>query len=205
MATRSVVATDNFNRADGALGANWSEAATAYTDNQPVIASNEAKSGGEGSYDNASYWSADSFANNQYSKATISVLPSSGTSLMGVIVRASASDFCFCQYKRDSGSNKSRLYWFNAGAYTAIAFQNTTTFASGDTIELEVEGTTYTMFKNGVSILSGANGSAPATGSAGITLYDLDERLDDWEGGDLIDAVHTPRMGFVNHSNPGIV
>lgn len=188
MATRSVVATDNFNRADGALGANWSEAATAYTDNQPVIASNEAKSGGEGSYDNASFWNANSFANDQYSKATISVLPSSGTSLMGTIVRANATDYCFCQYKRDSSSNKSRIYWFNAGAYTAIALQNTTTFASGDTIEIEVEGTTYTMFKNGVSILSGANGSAPASGSAGITLYDLDERLDDWEGGDMVSA-----------------
>ena len=44
------------------------------------------------------------------------------------------------------------------------------------------------MFKNGVSILSGANGSAPASGSAGITLYDLDERLDDWEGGDMVSA-----------------
>ena len=73
MATRSVVATDNFNRADGALGANWAEAATAYTDNQPVISSNEVMSGGGGSYDNASYWSANSFANAQYSKAKISV------------------------------------------------------------------------------------------------------------------------------------
>lgn len=188
MATRSVVATDNFNRADGALGANWSEAASAYTDNVPVIASNQAKSGGEGSYDNAVFWNANSFANAQYAKAVISTLPSSGTSLMGVTVRSSASDYVLCQYKRDSGSNKNRLYWFNAGAYTAIALQNTTTFASNDTIELEADGSTFTMYKNGTSILSGSNGSAPSTGSAGFTMYDLDERLDDWEGGDMVSA-----------------
>lgn len=188
MATRSVVATDDFNRADGGLGANWSEAATAYTDNQPVIVSNEVKSGGEGSYDNASYWNANSFANDQYAKARISALPASGTSLMGVMVRGNGTDYCFNQYKRDSGSNKSRIYWFNAGAYTAIALQNTTTFATNDTIELEVEGTTYTMYKNGVSILSGSNASAPSSGSAGLTVYDLDERLDDWEGGDMVSA-----------------
>lgn len=150
-----------------------------------LTVTNQAMSGGQGVYDNSVFWNANSFANAQYAKATIATLPSSGTSLMGVIVRADASDYCMCQYKRDSGSNKSRMYWFNGGAYTAIALQNTTTFASGDTIELEADGTTFTMYKNGVSILSGSNGSAPSTGSAGFIMYDLDERIDDWEGGDL--------------------
>ena len=188
MATRSVVATDNFNRADGALGANWAEAASAYVDNVPAILSNQAKAGGEGTYDNAVFYTAGTFANDQYAKITMATLPASGNSYFGALVRGSSTDFVWCQYLRQSGSNKNRLYWFNAGAYTLIAQQNTTTFATNDTIELEVEGTTYTMYKNGVSILSGSNASTPATGKPGFSMYDVDERFDDWEGGDLVSA-----------------
>ena len=188
MATRSVVATDNFNRADGALGANWAEAASSYTDNLPVILSNQVKAGGEGTYENAVFYTGATFANDQYAKIKMATLPASGNSYFGALVRGSATDFVWCQYLRQSGSNKSRMYWFNAGAYTLIAQQNTTTFASGDTIEIEVEGTTYTMFKNGVSILSGSNASTPATGKPGFSMYDVDERFDDWEGGDMVSA-----------------
>ena len=46
----------------------------------------------------------------------------------------------------------------------------------------------------------------PQSGYPGFGFADqANDSIDDWEGGDLIDATYTPRMGFVSHQNPGIV
>lgn len=194
---RSVVATDNFNRANGAIGANWTKS----TVNDGLnIASNAVKSANAGSYDNAMFWNANSFANNQYSQAVITL--GAGVEYEGVIVRANTTDYIIAQC-REGDAPDIVIYWYNGGSYTHIASQSAYDWVTGDVLRVEAEGTTISFYVNDVLEISGSNGSIPASGSAGISMYNTTATFDDWEGGDLVDYV--PRMGFVNHSNPGIV
>lgn len=106
---RSLVASDNFNRANGAVGANWTESTS--NDGMNVV-SNMVTSANAGSFDNAMFWNADSFANNQYAKITMTTI--SSTPYAGVIVRANASDYVAGQC-REGDAPEINLYWYNGG------------------------------------------------------------------------------------------
>lgn len=73
------------------------------------------------------------------------------------------------------------------GAYTNIGNVSSFAWSNGDTIALEVEGTSYSIYINDSLELNASNGSTPPTGSVGMTSYATDTRMDNWEGGDLTD------------------
>jgi len=182
---RTIVATDNFNRANGALGANWSNT----FDTPPQIVSNAVQN--VNAADNTAFWSANSFSNNQYSQITVTQW---GTgSYSGVIIRANASDYVIGQYVNHLGGYG--IFWLNGGAYTQIGSTYVASKSDGDVLVLEAEGTTFRLFINGIERVSGVNASAPASGSAGIIASDdtATAIIDDWEGGNITaPAASTP-------------
>lgn len=178
---RVSVATDNFNRANGAIGANWTESGGG--NDGLNISSNQVASANEGAYDNAMFWNANSFNNNQYSKCTLKTIGSGNYA--GPIVRANASDFVNAQC-REGDAPEVNLYWYNGGAYTNIATQTSFAWAADDVMILDAEGSDFSFFVDDVEIIGGTNSSAPASGACGLSMYTTTTRLDDWEGGNII-------------------
>lgn len=186
------VATDDFNRADNSstgmnLGANW----TASVPNYDLgISSNQAYQTADTS-DNVAFYNA-TLNDDQYAQVTISTATDTYS---GLVVRASATDYVIGQGV--DGSTGLDIYWYNGGAYTQIATTDNFDVVSGDVLTLTAVGTRFTLYKNGVRIISGTNASAPSSGKAGIVIDNNGDRLDNFECGNIIvDAISGTDAGF---------
>ena len=181
-------AQDNFNRADGALGPNWT-ADPNWTG--AAIQGNEVVSGlGNGG---VYYWSANNFAADQYSQIRIA-----GTLDVwnGVVVRGSAapSESYIVAVKSDGAY----LYAFVNNAFYLLA-QDSTGWATGDTLKLSVQtvaGSTahLVVYRNGSPLFTCDDSSHfIAAGQPGIGLFGSSATsLDDWEGGNGVGTADAP-------------
>ena len=179
-----IAATDDFNRADGALGMNWAKPLA--SENNLVIVNNQVEVDVENSH-NYAFWSADSFSQDQYSQARISnVGPWNG-----VIVRAqSAIDQFYLALV--AGTNDYRIYLRKDGLYYLLSRGNTETWAAGDIIGLEAAGLNpvqLTLLRNGNPVLTYTDATENLIGgSPGIGIYSPSGdhlAIDNWEGGNL--------------------
>lgn len=130
----------------------------------------------------AAHWNADSFNNDQYSQGT---KRGTTSNCIGVAVRCHASSAIWYGYYTDGGTQW--LYKNNGATWTQLS-TSTTDVADGDTLRLEVSGTTLTARLNGSTTNAPASqtDSAIASGYAGLCGYDNSTpRIDDWEGGNL--------------------
>jgi len=167
---------DNFNRANGALGSNWSSSggAAAYT-----IVSNAAASSNV-QEEEAVWWNATTFAANHFAEVTITTV--SSNAFIGPAVRVSSGGNYYGFY----GDNASRyLISVVGGTWTQLATLGTG-FANGDVVRLEVEGTTLRAYINSV-LWTSLTDSSLSSGSAGLTSWanNTDGRLDDFTAADL--------------------
>jgi hypothetical protein len=168
-------ATDDFNRADGGPGANW----TLIQGSGMTISGNGVVP--VGSSETGHYWNAGTLSAAHVSQVKRTTTGNYG----GPAVRCSA------------GGNG--IVWFNNGVVRRIVAGGVTpltsqaTFASGDVASLSITGTTLEFFKNGVSVGTLVDAGAPVGGRPGIIFFNnLDSpgvKLDDWTGGDLAVAV----------------
>lgn len=182
-------ATDNFNRTNGALGANWTDGPGGGLS----IVSNEVTGTTGGVSDG--YWSADAPNASQYAQCKIAaVLDSSGPA-----VRVSATDWVSFV----ASTSNWTLYWYNDSDYTTIGDSWETEPAVGDIARIEAEGTAFRGYVNGTLRCSGTNASAPATGYGGLIIDLTSARVDDFEVGNLVSYI--PRHGFILHNDPGMV
>lgn len=167
------VFTDNFNRADGALGANWTSGVGDFAVNTNRAAHSVNPS--------AAYYSAGTLGNDQY--AQCAVINAGSGAYSGVALRCSGTGATFAAIGvRADNSVDVEVHLFSGGVDTfqygfATAFNGTT-----DILKAQVVGTTLTIYKNGVSIDSRSLTSPPASGFAGI--FSAHTGPDDWEGGD---------------------
>src|SRR5262245_8563315 len=180
-------AADDFNRADGPLGANWTRPIA--SENNLVIVNNQVGVDVENSH-NYAFWSADSFSENQYSQITITKMGS----FSGVIVRA---DGVLDRFYLGLlvGPNDYRIYRRWDGVYNLLATGTTETWQVGDALRLGVTGSanpvTVTLSHNGNAVLSWTSSSQAEVkngGSPGIGIYSPSGQaltLDNWEGGNL--------------------
>ena len=169
-------ATDNFNRADGALGSNWTVALGGF-----LIASNAVRANNAGD-ESGALWNADTFANDQYSQATYTL---GWGDDIGVAVRVSGSGGSAKYYLLYiEGSNGYFGKVFN-GVYSEFAFLSGG-FANNDVIRIEAEGTTIRAKRNGTTV-SSTTDTTITTGAAGLSAYNSGgaARIDNWEGGNL--------------------
>jgi hypothetical protein len=168
----TTVATDDFNRADGGLGANW----TTGNGSNPAIASNVA--GGAGVTYSMAFWNANAFNDDQYAQ----VQKAAAADYIACAVRANATSGGNCYANFINSSNFHKLVNGTWSQFTAL-----TGASNGDTIRIEVEGTTLRHKVNGVTTQTTTDASLSA-GAAGVAFYSNTSKVDNWEGGNMADA-----------------
>src|SRR4029077_4016811 len=190
--------TDDFNRANGALGSNWTKQLGA--GGTLVVAGNQAGASIEDAYCMA-FWNADSFGDDQYAEVTIGGQIDDWT---GVIVRADdIYDRCYAGLVDhgilvDLGGIPFfgvQIYLQWDGVWSRLARADDATWVVGDVLGMSITGSahpiTITLYKNGVSVLTwtSPDSSHVRTGGApGIGMYShagKNLRLDNWKGGYL--------------------
>lgn len=174
---------DDFNRADGGLGSNWTVVQGTF-----AVASNKCSITTSGR--NQAYWNAATPADNQYAEAVVTapVLPGSQ---VGVICRHNGgnaqanSSFYVLRWEKDSG-NLSITKIINGGITNLTSAAVSQATLDGKTVRLECSGTTLTGYLNGVSTLSTTD-AALTTGRVGLWGHSGGgtTTVDDFAAGDL--------------------
>lgn len=187
------MATDNFNRADGGLGANWSSAtgSAGYT-----IISNQAASS-SAQVEEAVFWNAETFAADQYSEVTFAT--GSNSSYMGPAVRCnSTSGGNYYGFYGDP--NTRYLVRVVNGVWTQLATLGTG-FTNGQLLRLVVQGTTLSAYvgttPENLTLWTSVTDTNLTSGAPGLTSWanNTAGRLDDWTGLNLFS--NTPRMALL--------
>lgn len=184
----SVLATDNFNRADNAdLGANW----TPMTGESAWSIASNAATCAVGS-DSSERYSGLTWPDDQYAQAVIKQIGTAGSDVgPAILLRGASGARTFYRLLASaigSGTSDSWVSKQVAGSYTNIAAVDSSgTWAVNDVIYGEVKGTTIKLKRGAAEIISTTD-SAIASGSPGIGYSGADSSapiLDDWEAGDF--------------------
>ncbi|MBO0885102.1 MAG: hypothetical protein J2P17_33175, partial [Mycobacterium sp.] len=170
-------ASDNFNRANGGLGSNWTTVAGTVA---PKIVSNKVQPGTAGAV-NSAYWSANTFGGDQFAQAT---LPnSSGTQYgPGIAVRLSGGTGYFLWYGNAAGT-VSIWRMDSSASWTQLAHSANLTISPTDVWKIQAVGSTISAYQNG-SLVTQATDTHYASGSPGVWLYYAANQITNWSGGD---------------------
>ena len=174
--------SDNFGRANGALGSNWTTVAGTAA---PQIVSNTARPGTASTL-NSAYWSATTFGNDQFAQAT---LPnsSSGQYGPGVAVRLSSSAGYFLWYG-NSPNTVSLWRMDSATSWTLLKQSGALTVSpSSDVWKIQAAGSTISGYQNGNLVVQ-ATDTKITSGSPGMWLYYSSNQISNWSGGDVSSA-----------------
>lgn len=199
--SRTLVASDSFNRADGNLGGGdgWTQIDPAWG-NVPIASNTLTLFGDNSGNERQARWTgAGTWTADQYAKLKLDAYLFDNEQRVGVLVRASGVDGTRSMYgaslKCDGTPTAAfattRIWKIVAGTYTLLSAVAADGFVIGDTLEIEAEGTTIRVLKNGVVLRgvtdSSISGSSSSAGTAGGG--------DDWEGGNLVAAATPVLMG----------
>ena len=189
----TILATDNFNRANGSLGSNWTLTGNGGSALQIVSQTVEQNTvGGNARY----FYNAASAPNDQSS----SVVFVGGTVNAGVgaTVRHTWTgtlnvDSFYVLYTTGEGAGAGlHLHVTTAGSTNPSLGDWTVTLNSGDVITLQAQGTTLTMFQNS-TVVGTVTDATLANGQLGILEFVAsgsasDAQLDSWAGANLLNA-----------------
>lgn len=182
-------ATDSFTRANSTgLGANWTDIDG--TAGQWFVDTNRAQDSGSG-WQAHSYYNALTPGADQYSKATIAL--NVGTSGLGAgptcRVQTATSDDGYWVCVNNAAAQEVRLIEVDGGSETVLqTYSSGATPVVGDVFQIEAQGNTLRVLKNGATVITYSPGSLTyGSGRVGIRAVDFNVTvaLDDWEGGDL--------------------
>ncbi len=174
---------DDFNRANGALGANWSVLNGASL----TVVSNEAASPDANT--NHMKTVAVVSSSNMYAQAT---MKTSGASLgVGARFPSSASETGYVW--RYNGTDCT-LFVVSAGSFSSIGSAYTATLSVGAVLRIEVEGTAIRGYVDGVLRASATNSTVTSGGNGSLRIGGTAGRLDDYSIG-LLTSV--PAAGSV--------
>lgn len=180
--THTVHATaisDNFNRADGSLGSNWTTPTGA---SAPAISGNQVTAGSPG-VANAAYWSANSFTNDQYAQAQFTTAEVSGQYGPGIAVRLNASGQGYLLWYGNADNTVTIFRMDSATNLVTLKQSAALTIATSDTWRLEADGGYLSAYQNGTLVLQAIDDHY-SSGHPGIYLWDSTNDLDNWSGGD---------------------
>lgn len=169
----NTIASDNFDRADGGLGANWTNLW-----NAPAIISNTVGYT-LASYATAKWTGAGAFGADQWAQVTISNAQAANDGV-GPACRLGADGTT--GYGVSASTNSTSLRTLNNDTPAQIGLG--VGVSDGDVIRLNCQGTTISVVKNGVTIISVTNATT-ASGAPGITMHGTASRLDNWSAGDF--------------------
>lgn len=191
MATRTILADDNFNRADNTdLGAAWDAGYTGATNAQ--IVNNRVRPSVLFT-DCAESYNAVALPNDQWGQCTIATIAGTVGNAPRICLRmANPASFTFYEYTafKNVPAKQSRLAKWITGAFTELAFENVTTWSNGDVLYADAVGTALELHRNGnQTALLTATDSAITSGRAGL-IVNLDTggnladcEIDDWQAG----------------------
>jgi len=170
--------SDNFNRANGGLGSNWS---TVSGTTAPQITNNTAQPGSAGTL-NSAFWSASTFGSDQYAAASFP--NSSGTNYgPAIAVRLSSSKGYFLWYG-NSASTVSIWRMDSSSSWTQLSASAKLTVAATDVWRLQAVGSTLTGYQNGKQVVTTTD-THYTTGAPGIWMYNAANQITNWSGGDV--------------------
>lgn len=171
------VASDDFNRSNGALGSNWTSPGYA-----PVISSN-AVIPGNSDWENEAYWSGTgSFNADQYGQVTLTAV---SEAICGVLCRGSSSGGYVCWVYH--GTTWGFATMDSSGNTTNIGTEQTKTIANGTVLRFKVSGTTLSASFDGGSTYEAYTytSSAFSSGTPGLYVTQAGSIVDNWSGGNL--------------------
>ena len=166
-ANSATSAADDFNRADGGLGPNW----TAISDGAMAISSQAVI--GTVNADTGEIRTAESYASDQYSQEEVTSTQLTGGQWIGSAVRlqGGGQDAYLGIYYWNFGSPQLRLYLRNAGNFTELGnAYSTGPLAAGTQLEVTAVGSTISFLENGVSRISVTDGTFTG-GAPGIMAH----------------------------------
>jgi|GEM_PF-772442 len=183
-------AYDNFNRANGAIGANWT-----VTQNGINVSGNVIQ-GTTSNNTNSAFWNQGAFSTfGQFSESAVSSLNGT-TDFIGPSVLGSGSSPNPNFYDCIESTTTLVIQKDLSGGRSNLA-SGTVTGSVGDVLRLEAvpntAGTsvTLTCYQNGVQQLQTTDSSAPFTsGAPGVMLFGNVGTLDNWSGGNLHPLAH---------------
>jgi hypothetical protein len=176
----TLTASDDFNRANGALGGNWTAMADGAMSisSQVVVGGNSGQSGGTRT--------AETYTSNQYSQVQVTATQLTGGQWIGSAVRSqnSGQNLYLGIYYWNSGSPQLRLYKRTSGSFTQLGSSYPTSgLASGATLRLTATGTTISFLLNGTPVITVTDTSV--TGGAPAIMAFGTAQADNWAGGNI--------------------
>lgn len=190
----SSLATDSFNRADENPLSNGGVWSTTYTGTDaPQVVGNRVRPTTAGGNSNVASLNSPTFPNNQYAKMVIATAGGASAKYYSTLVRMSAPTTfngyrCTAYINTDTGYTSS-IAKITAGTSADLVTENATTWAVTDTVDCRAEGTTLSLFRNGVVLLTTSD-STYSTGRPGIRLYSqsgvANVEADDFDAGEFV-------------------
>lgn len=181
----STQATDDFDRANGGLGANWT---TANSCTAPDILTNECRADND---PEGAYWNGYTPPADQWSETIVgTVLMVTSDNGAGPAIRqATGADSKY--FSMANFGDKSRLYKVAAGVYTSLGVGGGA-IAIGDALYLEGVGTAIKVKINGAESISVTDSGVTAAGR--LALFGANEgavnpTIASWQGGDITSGV----------------
>jgi len=173
--------SDNFNRANGGLGSNWT---TLSGTAAPQIVSNTVQPSSSGTL-NSAYWSANTFGSNQYAAASFP--NSSGTHYGPAIAVRLSNSKGYILWYGNSANTVSIWRMDNLSSWTQLKGSARLTIAATDVWQLQAVGSTLTAYQNGKQIITTTD-THYTTGAPGIWMYYAGNQITNWSGGDVASA-----------------
>jgi hypothetical protein len=173
--------SDDFNRSDGPLGANWTDMAEGGLAivSQTVAGTNASGNSGD-------IRTAEQYTSDQYSAIQLSPTQLTGNQWIGPAVRAQngGADEYLGIYFYDNGNPELLLFKRSSGNFTQLGATGIGALAAGTTLEVTASGATITFLVDGNAVLtvtdSTITGGNPAIMASGTP------EADNWSGGDLV-------------------
>ena len=171
-------ASDDFNRADGGLGSNW----TAISDGSMSIASQQVI--GTAGVVTGDIRTAETYPSDQFSQiqVTSTVLSGGGWVAAAVRLQNSGKNGYAGLYYWNFGSPELMLFKRSNGAWTQLGTTyNSGVLAAGTQLQIMAVGSTISFLQNGVTRVSVTDTSF--TGGAPGIMADNNSTADNWSGG----------------------
>ena len=180
----AATASDDFNRANGSLGPNW----TGVSDGGLAIVS-QAVAGTASAGVSGDTWTAATFTGDQYSQVAVTSTQLTGGQWIGPMVRAqnSGRSAYVGIYKWNNGSPVLQLFKRSGSSWTQLGgTYNSGALAAGTLLQVKAAGSAISFLQNGVQRISATDTSLTG-GAPGIMSYGTGQ-VDNWAGGDVAPA-----------------
>jgi hypothetical protein len=178
--------TDNFNRANGALGANWTDLVAGYT-----VVSNQASNSINSAVACSKYSASSPSGNDMSAKIAYVTQGVANTQQPGPCVRLTGTNAgnmsAYWLFLNTDGATADKSWSLQKGNGFTPILTGTDSMVAADVWEVRAVGTTISVYKNAVLVNSVVDATI-GSGTWGIMGYNAavgPTPLDDWTGTDL--------------------